>query len=128
MDQRSEQAFLKDDIKMANKYMKSCSTSLVIREMQINIRMIYHFKPTKMAIVKKSETKYWQDVEEQKCSCIAGSLCKSCRSTGKQPGSSSELNIELYRTQEVHARLYSQEKWKHICTQKLVHEGLQHHY
>lgn len=76
MDQRSEQAFLKDDIKMANKYMKSCSTSLVIREMQINIRMIYHFKPTKMAIVKKSETKYWQDVEEQKCSCIAGSLCK----------------------------------------------------
>ena len=61
---------------MANKYMKSCSISLVIREMQINIRMIYHFKPTKMAIIKKSENKYWQDVEEQKCSCSAGGLRK----------------------------------------------------
>ena len=53
---------------------------------------------------------------------------KLCRSTAIQPGSSSELNIELYRTRQIHAWLYSQEKWKYICTQKLVREGLQHHY
>jgi hypothetical protein len=49
--------FSKEEVQMTSKYMKKCSTSLVIKEKQIKTTLRFHLTPVRMAIIKGNNNK-----------------------------------------------------------------------
>jgi hypothetical protein len=83
--------FSTEEYQMAEKHLEKCSTSLVVREMQIKTTLRCHLTPVRMAKIKTSgDSRCWQGVEKGEHSSIVGGIASCYNHSGNQSGSSSE--------------------------------------
>jgi hypothetical protein len=67
MDNELNRAFPKEEVQMSKKYMKKCSISLIIKEIQIKTILRFHLTPVRVVTIKNTNgNKCWQGCGEKR--------------------------------------------------------------